>query len=157
MDWMKHKEEGMGKSKVNMPNDIKVKCHAAIHSATVAAGAAGVLPIPFSDTIPITAAQIGMIMALGKVFGVTLSDGVAKSIAGVVLAQGVGRTLFTNALKLIPGAGSLAGAVIASTVTEGLGWLVADDFFRMSQGQEPKDIVDTMGQLRGAFSGGRWH
>lgn len=53
-----------------------------IHSATASA-AAGAIPIPMSDAIPITAAQIGMIIALGKEFDITLSDAAAKSILGL--------------------------------------------------------------------------
>lgn len=73
----------MGKSKVHMPKELEKKCHVAIHSASAAAAAAGAIPIPLSDTIPISAAQIGMIVAIGKVFGVTLSQATAKSIVGV--------------------------------------------------------------------------
>ena len=55
----------MSKSKVHMPKELKKKCQVAIHSATAAAAAAGAIPIPMSDAIPITAAQIGMVVALG--------------------------------------------------------------------------------------------
>lgn len=149
----------MGRSKVHMPKEIKTKCHAAIHSATVAAGAAGAIPIPMSDAVPITAAQITMVIALGKIFGMSLSRAAAKSITGVAVTQQAGRTIFTNILKAIPGAnatiGSVVGASTAATMTEALGWLVADDFFRMSNGQEPEDIVDAAADLKrcGAFEG----
>ena len=147
----------MGKSKVHMPKDLEKKCHAAIHSASTAAAAAGAIPIPMSDAIPITAAQIGMIVALGKIFGISLSQAAAKSLAGVGLAQGAGRAIFTNVLKLIPGAGTVAGSVIGATtaagLTETLGWIVADDFYRMANGEEPENIVETAGDLKGAFDG----
>lgn len=42
----------MGKSKVHMPEELKKKCHAAIHSAAVAAGATGAIPIPMADAVP---------------------------------------------------------------------------------------------------------
>ena len=40
-------------------------------------------------------------------------------------------------------------------MTETLGWLVADDFFRMANGQEPEDIVDAAADLKnsGLFDG----
>lgn len=50
------------KSKVKMPKDVEAKCHAAIHTATVAAGAAGAIPFTLADTIPITAAQVTMVV-----------------------------------------------------------------------------------------------
>ena len=55
----------MSKSKVNMPKELKRKCNIIIHSATGASAVAGLIPIPMSDAIPITAAQLGMIIKIG--------------------------------------------------------------------------------------------
>lgn len=147
----------MGKSKVHMPKELEKKCHVAIHSATVAAGAAGTIPIPMSDAIPITATQIAMIVALGKVFDITLSDSAAKSIASVTIAQQAGRAIASNLIKMIPGAGTIIGGVIgASTavaLTETLGWFVADDFYRISIGDKPQNITENVGDLKAAFQG----
>lgn len=149
----------MSKSKVHMPKNLEKKCHTAIHSAATAAGAAGAIPIPMSDAVPITATQITMIIALGKVFGVSLSGSVAKSIAGVAVTQHAGRAIASNILKAIPGVnatiGSIVGASTAVALTETLGWLVADDFFRMANGEEPQDIVDAAADIKGSFSGFR--
>lgn len=143
-----------------MPKDLKKKCKIAIHTATTAAAAAGAIPIPMSDAVPITSAQILMVVSLGKIFGFTLSNGVAKSIAGVALTRQAGRALFTNILKCIPGAGTVMGGIIgattASALTEALGWLVADDFYRMSQGEEPENIVEAVGDVGQAFGGLRF-
>ena len=149
----------MGKSKVHMPKSLEKKCHAAIHSAATAAGAAGAIPIQLSDSVPITATQITMIIALGNVFGVSLSREVAKSIAGVAVTQHAGRTIVSNILKAIPGinatVGSVIGAGTAVALTETLGWLVADDFFRMANGEDPQDIIDAAADIKGSFAGFR--
>lgn len=146
----------MGKSKVRMPKDLEKKCHVAIHSATTAAAAAGAIPIPVSDTIPISAAQISMIVALGKVFDVTLTQSAAKSLATITLARGAGRAIVANLLKAIPGVGSVLGGIISATtaaaITEGLGWLIADDFYRMHKGEEPENILEIMGDLKNLFN-----
>lgn len=151
----------MAKSKVHMPRDLNKKCHIAIHSATLAAAAAGGIPIPMSDAIPITAAQIGMVVALGKIFDVTLSEAAAKSVVGVALTQQAGRAIFANILKAVPGAGQVAGIVVgaatAASLTEALGWIVADDFFRMSNGDDPENIVENVAELKEAFAGFRTH
>ena len=68
----------MGKSKVHMPKELEKKCHIAIHSATTAAAAAGAIPIPMSDAIPITAAQVAMIISLGKVWNFIITIGSKK-------------------------------------------------------------------------------
>lgn len=137
----------MNKSKVRMPKELEKKCHIAIHTATTAAAAAGAIPIP------ITAAQIAMIISLGKIFDVVLSQSAAKSIASVTITQQAGRALYANILKTIPVAGSVIGATTAAMITEALGWIVADDFYRMSQGEEPENIVETAGELRQVFDG----
>lgn len=146
----------MANSKVKMPEDIKTDCHLAIHTAATAAAGAGALPIPMSDAVPITAAQIAMVVALGKVFGVTLSQSIAKSLLGVSVTVSAGRTICANLIKCIPGAGSIVGGAIgASTafaLTEALGWTIADDFYRLSIGQEPEDLVQGVSDLKDAFS-----
>ncbi len=131
-----------------------------IHSATAASAAAGAIPIPMSDAIPITAAQIGMIIALGKEFDITLSDAAAKSILGVGVTQQAGRAVASNLLKAVPGVGTVVGGFIgastAAALTEALGWVIADDFYRMSQGENPENIVETAGELKSAFEGLRF-
>lgn len=138
-----------------MPKDLEKKCHMAIHSATTAA--AGAIPIPMSDAIPISAAQIGMILALGKAFDVTLSESAAKSVLGITLVQGAGRTIAANLIKAIPGPGQVVGSIVsaatAAALTEALGWVVADDFFRMSKGEEPENLVGAADELKQVFNG----
>ena len=145
----------MAKSKVHMPKELEKQCHIAIHTATAAATAAGAIPIPMVDAIPITTAQIAMIIRLGSVFDVSLSDSVAKSVLGCGLATQIGRTLSTNILKAIPIVGKITGSIVAAStaasITEALGWLVADDFFRMSQGQKAENL-DAFEELQKLFS-----
>lgn len=147
----------MSKSKVHMPKELKKKCQVAIHSATAASAAAGAIPIPMSDAIPITAAQIGMIIAIGKAFDITLSKAAAKAVAGVGITQSAGRAIVSNILKAVPGVGTVAGGMIgastAAALTEALGWMVADDFYRISQNEKPENIVENVGDLKGAFDG----
>ncbi len=54
------------------------------------------------DAIPITAAQIGMIIKIGDLFDISLSEAAAKSIAGVALTQQAGRSVASGLLKMIP-------------------------------------------------------
>ncbi len=141
----------MSKSKTKMPKEFKDKCSVAIHTASVAAGAAGATPIPIADTIPISATQVAMVVALGKIFDLTISNSVAKAVIGVGLAQSVGRSL-ASGLKAIPGIGTVIGgaisAVTAASLTETLGWLVADDFYRISDGQEPENITEAVRDIK---------
>lgn len=150
----------MSKSKVNMPKDLEKKCHMAIHSATATAAAAGAIPLPMADAVPITATQIAMVVGLGKIFGITLSESTAKSIMGVSLTQTAGRALATNLMKALPGVrwvGSAISATVAAALTETLGWMVADDFYRLSIGKEPKNLTERIGELKILFGGLRMH
>jgi uncharacterized protein (DUF697 family) len=136
----------MAKSKVKMDPEVKKQCQIAIHTATAAAAAAGAIPIPMSDAIPISAAQVLMVVSIGKAFGVSISDSVAKSILGLTLTQRAGRAVASNILKAIPGVGTVGGGVIgagtAAALTETLGWSIADDFQRIQNDEEPENIID---------------
>ena len=49
------------------------------------------------------------------------------------------------------------GATTAVGLTELLGWIVADDFYRMSIGEEPENIVEAVDDLKEVFKGARIH
>ena len=57
-------------------------CNIAIHTASVAAGAEGVIPIPGVDAVPISATQAAMVFALGKIFEQKLTDSTVKALIG---------------------------------------------------------------------------
>ena len=96
------------------------KCEDIIHSAALAAGGVGFIPLPFMDAIPITGIQITMIISLGKVFGKEISKTEASAILKPLLAGVVGRQV----AGMIPVFGWLAKSGTAFTITETLGWNV---------------------------------
>ncbi len=97
-----------------------------IHVASSAAGAAGLIPIPFSDAIAIAPIQAGMIYKMNDAFGIDLEKSVAASLItgllGVTAVAQVGRTLVNGFLKFIPVMGSVAGGATAVIITEGIGF-----------------------------------
>ncbi len=96
----------------------------------LASGAAGLIPIPFSDALAIAPIQAGMIYKMNDAFGVKMKDSVVASLItgllGVTAVAQVGRTLVNGLLKFILVVGSVAGAVISGTtavaITEGIGF-----------------------------------
>jgi uncharacterized protein (DUF697 family) len=76
------------------------------------------------------------------------------------LTQQAGHAIATNVLKCIPGVGTIVGGVVsaatAATLTEALGWMIADDFYRASVGEETENIGDAADQVRGLFEGTRF-
>ncbi len=102
------------------------ECKTIIHVVSGAAGAAGLIPIPFSDVLAIAPIQAGMIYKMNDAFGMDLDKSVGASlIAGLLsvtaVAQ-VGRTLVNGFLKFIPVVGSVAGGTTAVVITEALGF-----------------------------------
>ncbi|GAA8572589.1 hypothetical protein HpBT289_09300 [Helicobacter pylori] len=97
-----------------------------IHLASGAAGAARLIPIPFSDALAIVPIQAGMIYKMNDAFGVKMKDSVATSLItgllGVTAVAQVGRTLVNGLLKSIPVVGSVAVGTTAVAITEGIGF-----------------------------------
>lgn len=116
----KKKEE----AKKLMNGEELKKCNAAIHTASIASGAAGVIPIPVMDAVPITAVQITMVLALGKIFEQNVTEAAAKGLIGAAASTLVGRSL----VKFIPIVGWGVSAAVAAVVTEVIGWTIAVDF-----------------------------
>ena len=136
----------MANSKNEIPEELKKKCHIIIHIASAACTGAGAIPIPVADTVPITATQIAMIVKLGKVFNISISKSIAEQIIKLGLAQQTGRYIFKGMFKYIPGpaqiAGSIAAGTTAAAVTEVLGWVVAEEFYKLSMGDEVYTLND---------------
>lgn len=142
--------------KVKMDTATRQKCNKIIASAAAAAGLAGAAPIPLADTIPITAAQVGMVIALGRVFDLTISESAAKSVLNIMTAQAVGRAVFANLIKAIPGAGPVVGGVVANAtagaVTTALGKIVSEDFYKISIGEQTENISSAVKDIGKLFS-----
>lgn len=114
----------------NITSAQRGKCHAIIHSASVSAGAigAGLAQVPCSDSLLIAPIQVAMTVALGRVFGLELTDSAAKASLATVASTTVGRAISQVLLGWIPIAGNIINASTAASITETMGWLLADDF-----------------------------
>jgi uncharacterized protein (DUF697 family) len=90
------------KKNISLTKDEKIKCNAIIHSASAATGAMGIIPIGPADTMMITPAQIAMIISLGAVFNIRVSENFAKSILGGLVLSIAGRAGAAIILSFIP-------------------------------------------------------
>ncbi len=106
------------------------KCQAIIHTASVGAATvgAGFAQLPGSDNAVIVPIQITMIVALGAVFSVKLTESAAKATLATATATLVGRSISQFLLGWIPVFGNALNASTAAGVTEVIGWAVAKDF-----------------------------
>ncbi|MGN8375774.1 YcjF family protein [Helicobacter pylori] len=130
------------------------ECKTIIHVASGAAGAAGLIPIPFSDALAIAPIQAGMIYKMNDAFGVDLDKSVAASLItgllGVTAVAQVGRTLVNGFLKFIPVVGSVAGGATAAVITEGIGFAylkVLEKCFNDETGEVKLPAVDVITSL----------
>ncbi|WP_233786114.1 GTPase [Planococcus halotolerans] len=93
-----------------------------IVGAGVSAGIIGASPIPGSDVVPLTSLQVGLIIKLSKLYDKPLSKKAAKDMIVITATQTVGHTIYRQALKFIPGAGSIIGGTVATAMTVALGY-----------------------------------
>ena len=122
-----------------MTNKERLLCNEIIHSASLAAAAAGagLAQIPVSDNLIIAPIQVSMAISLGNVFGISLDQSDAKAVVASTMATYVGRTASQMLIGWIPGVGNIINATTAATITETIGWTMATTFAI----QEIKEIV----------------
>ena len=96
---------------------------AAVATATAAAFGEGFSPIPFADCALLIPTQVAMIASITAIFGLDVNKSVITAFVSSALGTGgatiAGRTIASNLLKLVPGAGTVAGGTI-SGATAGL-------------------------------------
>lgn len=106
--------------------ELKEMIEKADNAIAVAVGATaftGAVPIPFADAPLLIAEQIALMTTICGIFKINIKKDGLKALATAALGVGgatiVGKTLASNLLKLIPGAGSIAGGAISAS-TAGL-------------------------------------
>lgn len=104
----------------------KDKAHAIIHGATAAAAAAsGAMAQGAAfgaDTVVLQGIHVGMVAALGELFGQSVTKQAAMAFLGTYAGAGVGIYGAKALLGLFPGIGNAANATISGGYTEALGW-----------------------------------
>ena len=90
----------------------------AVAVAVAATAATGAIPIPFADAPAMIAGQVALMVTICGIYGIDVSKDGLKMLATTAIGAGgaavVGKTVASNLLKLIPGAGTVAGAAISA-------------------------------------------
>lgn len=100
-----------------------------IAAAASSAAASAAVPVPFSDAVMLVPIQLGMMAKIAQLYKIKFDRAALMAIASTTAATQAGRATFTGLLKLVPGAGSVAGGLIgagvASSYTYAMGqaWL----------------------------------
>ncbi len=83
-----------------------------------ATGVTGAIPVPFADAPLLIVEQVAMMASINAIFKFNVSKDTLKSLATAAIGVGgatvIGKTIAANLLKLIPGAGSVAGGAISA-------------------------------------------
>ena len=94
------------------------KADNAVAVATGTTAVTGAVPIPFADAPLLIAQQVALMTTICGIFKINIKKDGLKALATAALGAGgatiVGKTLATNLLKLVPGAGSLVGGAISA-------------------------------------------
>lgn len=79
----------------------------------------GFMPIPFSDASVLVPMQVGLLAHITAIFGISLDKSAITSLVAAIGGTGgatyAGRYIVSNVIKLIPGAGTIAGGIISGT------------------------------------------
>ena len=133
-----------------------------VAAATLAAAGEGAAPIPFSDCALLIPTQLGMIASITVIFGFDIKKSILAAFLSSALGSGgatlLGKTTVANLIKLIPGAGTLAGGIIsaatAGVFTTALGEAYIGIMTRVFNGEMSIDDFGTKGgkdQMKALF------
>ena len=90
-----------------------------VAASAAAAAATGATPIPFADSAILIPTQAAMIASITAIFGLEVNKslimGFLSSVIGTGSATIAGKAVVANLIKLIPGAGTVAGGAISGT------------------------------------------
>lgn len=106
---------------------------AIVNNHIIWAMGAGVIPVPVVDIAAVAAVQIDMLKKLSAVYEVNFDEERGKSWLSI-LSAGFASRIAANALKLVPGVGSVIGggamAITSGASTYALGTVVSRHFAR---------------------------
>lgn len=114
-----------------MTDDQKTKCHAIIHTHAALAAGGNAVPVPGLGVAVDVVTMTTMTMALCSVFGGSLKEEMAKSMAiaalkNTMLKQPI-KTVARELSKLIPILGQIVAPTIAVAMLEATGWTLANE------------------------------
>lgn len=107
----------------------KLRAQTAVATATAAAFGEGFSPIPFADCALLIPTQVAMIASITAIYGLDINKSIITAFVSSALGTGgatiAGKTIASNLLKLVPGAGTVLGGTIsgatAGVITTALG------------------------------------
>ena len=145
-----------------MTDEEKGKCRAIIHGHAVAAAAGNLVPVPGVGLATDTVTMTTMAMALASVFGGSITESVAKTMAinaivATIKKQPV-KVIAKEISKVVPIVGQLVAPSISVAMLESAGWLLAGELSaekeksRTQLEQSQPQLLDEPETLRGGHN-----
>ena len=94
----------------------KDKCEKIVKNSVLWSMGAGLIPLPLVDMVAVTGIQIDMLKQITAVYEIDFSENQFKSWIAA-LSGGILSRLGANALKVVPGIGSMLGGVAMSVLS----------------------------------------
>jgi uncharacterized protein (DUF697 family) len=110
-----------------------------INVCSVAAGAVTFQPIPFLDTVLISPIQIGMVQAIGRVYGHHLDQKAIIEMLSTFGASLLAQNAIIAAAKFVPFVGWVVSISMAYALTYAIGE-VADHYFKNGRGVSSDEL-----------------
>ena len=104
-----------------------------IAGTATAAAATAATPIPFSDAAVLVPLQLAMMARIAQFYQVPVDRAALMAVASTTLATQAGRASVTGLLKLIPGAGSVAGGAIGAGVASSFTYAMGEAWLTVVQ------------------------
>ncbi len=116
----------------SFPDFRRVLCNSIITQASFAVGLVGVIPIPVSDLLPITAIQTAMLLKMARAFGYELDRQRARELVPMLLAGVLAREGGHRLRQRYPGQKQLISVLMGGCSTYLMGRLAIRYFERIS-------------------------
>jgi len=107
------KTEEMSDKKTTNKTEIS---NSIIHNHMIWSMGAGFIPVPIVDLFAVSAIQLDMIRQMSKVYDINFKETEGKAIITALTGSGLAR-LGANAVKFIPGVGSILGGVTMAVLS----------------------------------------
>lgn len=100
------------------------RAHGVVAGAASTAALIGATPLPFADAALLVPTQVAMLAGITSVFGLPMTEAFLSTlVSSAITAFGAtfsGQAMVSGLLKLVPGAGTLAGGAIAAATAASL-------------------------------------
>ncbi len=98
--------------------EMNEKAENAVAVAVAATATTGAIPIPFADAPLLIGEQVTLMATICGIYRINIGKEGLKMLVTTVIGAGgaaiVGKTIATNLVKLVPGAGSVVGGAISA-------------------------------------------